>query len=281
MGSPTIKRRRLAKALKRARAEMHPPMTAKDAAGHVGISEATLSRIESNKTTVAPPTVAALLRLYKYSEQDVQALVEVAKAARRRGWWRRYTDVLPEWLEPYIGFEGEASEIKWFETQLVPGLLQTENYARAIIRASMPNVADAEVERRVALRMERQRHRETLPRMWIVLDESVLRRPVGGPGVMKAQIERLLDVRELPGVEIQILPFEAGEVAAVASTFALMSFPDPLDSPVAYLENLTSTLYLEEPAEIEQYSVLFDHLRAAAWSGRDTAAALANARDGY
>ena len=177
--------------------------------------------------------------------------------------------MLPEWFDTYIGLESEASHVSGYEPQLIPGILQTSDYARAVIRAEHPNAIDAEVERRVELRMQRQR-REQPPSLWLVIDEACLHRVVGGAGVMSTQLKRVLDMAELPGNDIQVLPFSAGEHGSMGSAFSMLQFPDDRDAPCVYLETRAGSLYLEEPAEVAEYVALLQHLQATAASIRQS-----------
>ncbi|WDZ86963.1 helix-turn-helix domain-containing protein [Micromonospora cathayae] len=265
-GSPTVRRRRLATALRRLREQTG--MTADQAAKEIGISKSALSRIENAQVSVLPPVARGLLELYGVEGEEVDALVQVARDARKRGWWQAYDDVLPEWFEVYVGLEAEASEIRVFQPQLVPGLLQTPDYARAIVRAEHPDAPTEEVNRRVELRLRRQES-ETSPKLWAVLDESVLHRPVGGSGTFKAQLRHLLDAAEQPGTTVQILTFGAGEYGSMGSAFIVLAFPEPADPGIVYLENRAGSLYLEGQ-QVREYSRVFEHLVANAASARES-----------
>ncbi len=198
--------------------------------------------------------------------------MQVAREARKRGWWQSYGDVLPEWFEVYVGLEAEAAEIKTYQPQLVPGLLQTGDYARAIIRAEHPDAPDEEVERRVELRLRRQRA-ENAPKLWVVLDEAGLRRSVGGTAVMRAQLDRLIKAAASPGITVQVLPFSAGEHGSMGSAFSILTFPEPTDPGVVYVETRAGSLYLEGQ-EVREYTGVFNHLVATAANQRDSVAML-------
>lgn len=266
--SPTVKRRRIAAELRRLRAETG--MSAEEAAKAVGLSKSAISRIEKAESSPQVPTVGALLRLYGVEESDIEPLLEIAREARKRGWWQRFNNVLPDWFDTYIGLESEASHISEYEPQLVPGTLQTADYARAVIKAEHPNADPTEIEKRVELRLERQ-HRDNPPRLWIVLDEAVLHRIVGSRDIMREQLKRVAEAAAQPGNDIQVLPFEAGEHGSMGSAFFILTFPDPGDTPCVYLETRAGSLYLEEIDEIRQYATLFDHLRATALGVRKSA----------
>lgn len=241
-------------------------MTADQAAKEVGISKSAISRIENAQVSVMPPVARGLLELYGVEGEEVDALVQVARDARKRGWWQAYDDVLPDWFEVYVGLEAEASEIRAFQPQLIPGLLQTADYARAVIRAEHPDAPGGEVDRRVELRMRRQ-NTDTPPKLWVVLDEAILRRPVGGTEAFKAQLGRLVEEADRPGRTIQILTFGAGEYGSMGSAFSVLTFPEPADPGVVYVETRAGSLYLEGQ-QVREYSRVFEHLVATATSAR-------------
>lgn len=272
--SPTLRRRRLAAELRRLR--IHSDLTADEAAKQVGISKSTMSRIENGQVTATPSVVASLLRLYEVDEADIEPLLQIARDARKRGWWQRYADAIPEWFDTYVGLESEAAEVCEYHSGLVPGLLQTPDYMRAVIRAEHPDLTKTELDRWVELRLKRQQ-REDPPDLWVVLDEAVLRRPVGGRDVMRAQLQRLGETAQGPGCNVQILPFEMGEHGCMGSTFIVLEFADPADAPLAYIESRTSSLYLEEPGEVREYIRLFNHLRATAVDTRRSLEMIAEA----
>ena len=240
--SPTVRRRRIAAELKRLREERG--LTLDHAAKELGVARSTMSRIENAQVSVRPGDVRTLLELYGVEPTDVAALVQVARDARQRGWWQTYSDVLPSWFEVYVGLEQAASEISTFEVALVPGLLQTPDYARAVIEAELPDAPAAEVDRRTELRMKRQWD-EARPDLWVVLDEAVIRRVVGGAPTMRAQLERIADAAEQPGQTVQIIPFGAGAHASMVSSFSILAFPELADPPVVYLESRAGSLYVE------------------------------------
>lgn len=259
--SPTVKRRRIAAELRRLRAASG--MSAEEAGKAVGLSKSAISRIENAESTGQVATIAALMRLYGVAEADIEPIAEIARQARKRGWWQRWNDVLPDWFDTYVGLESEASHISEYEVQLVPGLLQTADYARAVIKAEHPDATSEEIERRVELRLHRQ-DMDDPPKLWIVLDEAVLHRLVGSRQIMRAQLKRVLDVSAQPGNDIQVLPFDVGEHGSMGSSFCILRFPDAHDAPCAYLETRAGSLYLEEVDEVQRYAELFDHLRATA-----------------
>ena len=267
--SPTVRRRRLAAELRKLREKSS--LTADQVSKEVGISKSTLSRIENAQVSVMVPVARSLLTLYGVAADDIEALVQIARDARKRGWWHAYDQVLPEWFSTYVGLEAEANEIKTFQTQLIPGLLQTPDYARAVISAEHPDAPAAEIDRRVELRMRRQ-ELDSPPRLWAIIDESVLRRPVGGASVMRAQLERLAEANGQPRVNIQVIPFAAEEYGSMGSSFSILNFSTP-DPGVVYLEYRSGSLYLDGDQVIE-YTHLWAHLTAVALGQRASTAVL-------
>lgn len=223
-----------------------------------------------------PKDVQALLDLYEATPEECESLTALLRQARQKGWWSAYGDVLPD---DYVGFEAEATVISSFESLYVPGLLQTEEYVRAIVRAGRSTADQDETDRVVAARLARKAllSRDVPPSIWIVLDEAAVRRMVGGPQVMRAQLARLIEACELPTVEIQIIPFTSGAHAAMGGAFTLLSYADPtLDPAVVYLSNDMSTALLEEERHVERYKLMYDHLRAKALDPDQTVDFLSN-----
>jgi hypothetical protein len=218
--------------------------------------------------------VRRLLNLYQVSDEaQREALFEMARQARQRGWWQAYADVMPSEYATLIGMEAEAAEIRSWQPDLVHGLLQTEDYARAVIRAGRPGDTAAEVDRRVEIRMTRQQilDRSDPPRVRVVLNEGAVRRLVGGPQVMRAQLAKLAAGRDRDTVMIQVLPFTAGEHPAMASgPFDMLEFAEAADRGVVTLENMAGSLSLESEAELGQYEKAFEFLQAAALGPRQT-----------
>jgi hypothetical protein len=227
-----------------------------------------MSRIENAQVSVRPGDVRTLLELYGVHPDDVASLVQVARDARQRGWWQAYSDVLPGWFEVYVGLEQAASEISTFEVALVPGLLQTADYARAVIEAELPDASPTEVDRRTELRMRRQ-HDDARPEVSVVLDEAVIRRFVGGSATMRAQLERLAGEAEAPGLTVQVVPFDAGAHASMIGSFSILEFPEVVDPPVVYLESRAGSLYVEGDGA-HAYVRIFRTLQAVALSPKAT-----------
>lgn len=269
--SPIVRRKRLGIELRRLRERAE--LTCEDVGQRLECSGTRISRIETGRISVRPGDVRELLEVYGVTGAEADPLVQLAREARRKGWWHTYGRVLPSWFEAYIGLESEAVRLRDFQPLVIPGLLQTEDYARAVLRAAPHAGSSAEIDRQVALRMERQ---ATLgqaipPDLWVVLSESVLRVNVGGPAVMRAQLIRLAEVAERPNVTLQVLPFTTAAHVQPISPFTMLEFADDADPAVVYLEHLTGSLFLENEDEVRRYRVVFDHLRAEALGTGQTA----------
>ena len=193
-------------------------------------------------------------------------LLSLARQANTQGWWTQFGDILPDWFETYLGLEAAASLIRTFELQFVHGLFQTEGYARAVTVLGHRAAPAAEVDRRVSLRMARQQLLTAAapPRVWSVMDEAALRRPVGGRDVMRAQLARLIEVADLPQVTLQVVPFRRGGHAAAGGSFSVLRFGEPDLPDVVYIEQLTSALYLERRADVDHYMEIMNRLSAEA-----------------
>ncbi|HEY3008782.1 MAG TPA: helix-turn-helix transcriptional regulator [Micromonosporaceae bacterium] len=259
--SPTIRRRRLGAELRRRRESAG--VTIESVADRMECSASKISRIETGHTSATPRDVRDMLGIYGVAGDECEELVQIAREARQKGWWHPYSTVL---TGAYVGLEAAAQSIRAYEQQVVPGLLQTEDYARAMIRAARPDITAGEVERRVSVRMARQSllTQDDSIDLWVVLDEAVVSRPVGGDTVMRAQLQRLAEAADLPNVTIQVLSFEAGAHAGMDGTFAILDFPEPGDPDVVFAENATGGLFLEKNDELRKYIFIFDHIRAAA-----------------
>jgi transcriptional regulator with XRE-family HTH domain len=270
--SPTVRRRRLALELRRLREAAH--LTCEEVAEHLECSTSKVSRIETGRVSVSPRDVRDMLDLYGVSAQEGASLVQLARDSRQKGWWHAYSDAIEPRFATYIGLESAASEIRIYEVTLIPALLQTEEYARTVITAGTVGGDHGGVERNVALLMARQPPltSDDPPRLWAVLDEAALRRTVGGAGLMRLQLDHLLDLSRLPNVAIQVIPFGAGAHPAMGRPFVILAFPERADPDVAYLEDLTSALYVEDVDEVDRYNMFFNHLRATALSFEDSAA---------
>ncbi len=263
---PTMRRRMLGAELRKMRERQG--LTAEGAAELMKWHPSKVSRLESGRSGLRAHEVGALLDLYEVNDQETRKGLEtLAREGKRRVWWQPYNDVLtPRYLD-YISFEAEASAARSFETTLVPGLLQTPDYARAIIRALKPDRPPDDVHALVEVRLARQNaalNREEPLKLWAVLDESILHRTVGGSVGMTKQLKHLLDMADQPNITVQILPFGAGAHAGMLGPFVILEFPVQADLDVVYSEGLASSVYLERDADRTTYGRTFDLLRAAA-----------------
>jgi len=277
---PTVQRIVLGAQLRRLREARD--ITTEQAAEAIRGSHSKISRMEHGRVGFKDRDVADLLTLYGVTDPTVRAsLLSLAREAGNPGWWHDYGDLLPHWFEPYISLEAAASVIRNYEVQFVPGLLQTEGYAREVIRLGYPSITDQELNRRAELRMGRQRllSRPSPPRLWAALDEAVLRRPIGGPGVMRGQVAHLIEMAENPAVTVQIVPFSVGGHSAAGGPFAILRFAEPELSDVVYLEQLTSALYLEKAPEVDRYLEVMERLCVQAETAADSVKLLQQIRD--
>lgn len=257
---PTVLRILLGSQLRRLREAKG--ITREEAGYAIRASGSKISRLELGRVSFKERDVVDLLEMYGVDEAERASLVALAKEANSPGWWHMYSDVLPEWFQVYVGLEEAASLIRLYEVQFVPGLLQSADYARAVISLGLPGAAPEEIERRVSLRLARQ---ELLakpggPRLWAVVDEAALRRPIGGREVMRAQLGRLIDAAREPNITVQVVPFRSGGHAAEAGAFAIMRFPEADLPDVVYLEQLTSALYLDKREDVEKYTEVMERL---------------------
>jgi transcriptional regulator with XRE-family HTH domain len=230
-------------------------LTTERAAASIRGSHSKISRMEHGRVGFKERDIADLLTLYGVGPgEEREALLNLAREASTPGWWQGYADILPHWVEPYFGLEAAASFIREYELQMVPGLLQTEDYARAVIRLGNL-LSDEEVNRRTQARISRQRilHRENPPRVWAVLDEGALSRIIGGRDVMRSQLRHLIEMCEHPAVTLQILPFSAGAHRAMGGPFTILRYTEPDLRDVVFIEQLTSALYLDKPSEVDSY----------------------------
>jgi transcriptional regulator with XRE-family HTH domain len=246
----------------------------RDAAGYaIRASSSKISRLELGRAPFKERDVADLLTLYGVTgAEERQTLLALARQANAPGWWREYGDVLPNWFETYLGLEQAASVIRTYEPQLVPGLLQTEDYARVIMRRSHLHVTHDEIERRVALRVSRQAFlsQPGAPDLWAVLDEATLRRPLGDQKIQQAQLLHLIEMTQQPNITLQIVPFDAGVHAAAAGPFTILRFSNPDLPDIVYLEHLTNALYLDKKHDTADYLAIMDVLCVQAESPSGT-----------
>ena len=269
--TPTGRRRRLGAELRRLREAAG--LTIETVAEELECSPSKVSRIETGQVSATPRDVRDMLGLYRVDDDRLEAMVQVAREARQRGWWQKFVDV-PDGVPAYVGLETAATSMDVYMALLVPALLQTPDYARAVIAAVRPDLPPKELDRRVELRLRRQDllDQERPPRMRVLLDDTVLRRPVGGPAVMAAQRRRLLADAGRPAVTIQVLEVGAGAHAGMDGPFTIFGFPAPAERDVVALDSAADALYLEEPQDVARYRRVFELLLPAARSPEESAA---------
>jgi Domain of unknown function (DUF5753)/Helix-turn-helix domain len=258
---PTVLRMLLGAHLRRLREAR--AVTREQAGWEIRSSDSKISRMELGRVSFKRRDVEDLLTLYGVTSEDVRAeLVTLAERANKRGWWHQYGDVLANWFQSYVGLEAAASVIRTYEVQFVPGLLQTRDYARAVTRLGHPRIKIEELERRVEVRIARQQllTRPHPPQFWAVVDEAVLRRPMGGVEIMRAQLEALIDFTRLPNVVVQVMPFASGGHAAAGGAFSILRFPDQDLPDVVYIEQLSSALYLDRREDLDLYAEAIERL---------------------
>jgi hypothetical protein len=260
-GGPTVLRILLGSQLRKLR---EAKGVSRETAGwEIRASESKISRMELGRVGFKERDVADLLTLYGVSDADERsALLALARQANSPGWWHRYGDVLPNWFQAYLGLEAASSMIRTYEVQFVPGLLQTRDYARSVVLLGHGRARADEIERRVGLRMARQQMltRPDAPALWAVVDEAVLRRPIGGRDVMRAQLAYLAEATKLPNITIQVIPFHAGGHAAAGGAFTMLRFPEQDLPDVIYMEQLTSALYLDKRDDVDRYAAAMERL---------------------
>ena len=251
---PTVRRMLVGAKLRRLRTDLG--LTRDHAGQAIRASEWKIHRLENGQVGFKDRDIIDLLGLYQVTDPaEVAEFLTLAREANTPGWWQHYGDVLPTWFRTYVDLEQAATLIRTYEGQFVPGLLQTDDYMRAVVRGAHLEESGEEVGRRVRLRMARQTllTREAAPRLWAVVDEAALRRPVGGREVMRGQLERLIEATKLANVTLQVLPFDRGAHAAMVSAFSILRFADPALPDVVYLEHLTNAVYLDRRHEVERY----------------------------
>jgi hypothetical protein len=243
-------------------------ITRSDAGWEIRSSESKVSRMELGRVGFKERDVADLLRLYGLDDpEERERLLSLARDANNPGWWHRFGDVLPSWFHSYLGLEASAQLIRTYELQFVPGLLQTEEYVRAVVQLGRGLIPADEVDRRVSLRISRQEvlNRANTPvRLWAVVDESALRRPIGGVKAMRDQLESLIEATHMPNVTLQVMPFEAGGHAATGGAYSILRFPEQDLPDIVYIEHLTSALYLDKLEDLDQYTATMEALCVAA-----------------
>jgi transcriptional regulator with XRE-family HTH domain len=263
----TVPRRQLGRYLRDLRNRSR--LTVRAAGAQLEWSEAKIWRIETGQTSLRSLDVEAMCKVYGAPADMTEALMGLAKETKARGWWHSYGDAIPEGFDVYIGLEEAASHFSWYESELVPGLFQTEDYARTVIRADKPDVDDAEIERRVHVRIARQALLTRVtdrPVFDVVLNEAILHRPVGGEEAAHGQLKRLLEVSELPTVSLRVVPFGAGLHHGIMSgPFVMLRFPlngngQDTEPPTVYVDGFTGDLYLDKPHEVARYDTAFTNI---------------------
>jgi transcriptional regulator with XRE-family HTH domain len=263
---PTVLRILLGSQLRRLRESRG--ITARQAAGKIRASESKISRIELGRNAIREIDVLDLLTLYGVEAREREQLLTLAEQSNKPGWWHRYNDILPDWFQAYVGMEEAARSIRVYEAQFIPGLLQTEDYATAVI--SLGDFPLEQAERLVVVRKERQRRfREGKMKLWVVLDEAALRRPVAGTGVQLEQLRYLRQVCGHASLTLQVLPYGAGGHAAPTG-FSILRFAEQDLPDVVYVENLTSALYLDKQADVDRYLLALERMSIVAHEPRDT-----------
>ncbi|RJQ79737.1 XRE family transcriptional regulator [Pseudonocardiaceae bacterium YIM PH 21723] len=278
---PTVRRMVLGGQLRRLREAAG--ITRADAGYQIRSSESKISRLELGRVGFKERDVADLLTMYGVTDPDERdVFLGMVKQSNTPGWWNRYNDLMPSWFQDYVGLEESASRIQSYELQYVPGLLQTEDYAIAVASEGRADKVNDDVRRRVSLRMGRQKILvgPSAPKIWAVLDASVLYRPLGGAEVMKTQIDRLIELTKLPNISLQILPWEFSGCSAEGA-FTLLRFAEPELPNIVYIEHLSGALYLEKQDELELYSRVFDQLMVDSMTPTKTREELLRARERF
>ena len=270
--SPTLRARRLAIELTRRREAAG--LTREEAARRLEWSTSTIFRIETGRSHPQPRSVRDLLGLYGVTDAEREGLIQLAREARQPGWWHSFRDVLANPYEVYIGLETGATSIRNFEPVVIPGLLQTADYARAMFRGGARELDREEIERRVEVRLSRQQvlTGEDRPRLWVVIDEAVIRRIVGGPATMRLQLQHLIEAAEQGKTTLQVVPFSAGAHAGTTGPFVILGLPEPTEPDLVYVETLAGDIYLEERVDVDRYTLAFERLLAAALHPDDSVA---------
>jgi len=265
-----VRQRRLAMELRRLREGAG--LTCDEVAARMECSASKISRIETGRVLVSPRDVRDLLEVYELPADQRESLIQLARDSRQKGWWHAYSDTSQPHLATYLGLENDASEVRVYKVSRMHGLLQTEDYARAVFSAARAGGEHSDTERSVGLLMERQRQANASPlRLWVVLDEAALRHQVGGRNVMREQIEHLIDLSTRPGTFIQVMPYSSSLHLPTDVSFTIMGFPEPADPDVVCIGYPTGVLWIEDEPEVHRYNTLFHRLRAAALSLNDSA----------
>ncbi|MFD3928505.1 helix-turn-helix transcriptional regulator [Streptomyces sp. NPDC058614] len=244
-----------------------------EAARVLRVAPATVRRMEMAEVSLKIPYLQLLLKSYGVSDEEAEGFVLLAEEANKPGWWQRFHDILPGWFSMYVSLEGAAALIRQYEPHFVPGILQTEEYARGVLKAgAIGQTRPEDIERHVALRMQRQDllTRADAPRIWAVMDETALRRPIGGPDVMRAQIDKLLQATKLPNLTLQVIPFSSGPHPGTYGPFVLFRFAVPELPDMVYSEYLTGAVYLDARSEVATHLEVMDRMAAQAATAHRT-----------
>jgi hypothetical protein len=268
-GSPTARRRRLSIELKKLRE--NSTLTCAQVGEALDWSGSKVNRMETGSGRVQPSDIDALCRFYSTTDELREFLKSLAREAKTRGWWQVHGSGVPEWFNIYIGLEQEASTFRQYQSELIPGLMQTEAYSSELHKAGA-HMSAADIDKAVRVRMERQAllTRAGGPDAWFVVNEGALRHVIGDEGLMREQLERVLESGELPSVTLQVLPFDSGTYPATGS-FTMLGFPDQEDPDLVYRDGITDAVYLEGEHHVREYTRAFDGLRAAALSPQRSA----------
>jgi transcriptional regulator with XRE-family HTH domain len=275
---PTVRLRRLSGELKRLR--LAAGLSQETVAERTGFDKSSMYRIERALNKPQRRTVITLLDLYGVTDEGERAeLLNLLKDAGKQNWFQVYEEYLSDQYATYIGFEGEADALSNYESLFVPGLLQTEDYARAVIHGVAPALADEEVDQRVQVRMQRQRvlAQPEPVKLWVIVDEAVIRRQVGGEEVTRIQMQHLVDAAKAPTITLQVVPFGAGAHPGMPGSFVVMEFPDPSDPALVYTDSMAGDLFLEKDSDVQRYRSTFQQLAAQALSPAETAKILRSA----
>jgi transcriptional regulator with XRE-family HTH domain len=272
--TPTRRRRRLGAELRRLREAAG--LTIDRVAEALECSQSKVSRIETGQVSATPRDVRDMLELYRVDDAQLEAMVQIAREARQRGWWYRFVDV-PDGVPAYVGLEAAATSIDIYMSLIVPALLQTADYARAVISGVRPDLPAEEIARRVELRMSRQEllDQDNPPALRVLLDDTVLRRPVGGPAVMRGQLRRLVEDAARPTVALQVLPIGTGAHAGMDGPFTIFGFPAPAEPDVVALDSAADALYLESAEDLRRYRRVFERLLPSALTPEESIAFIA------
>jgi transcriptional regulator with XRE-family HTH domain len=280
--SPTVLKRRLGAELRKMRRARN--LTTAQVAKDLGWSESKVSRIETGKSPLSDQDAKLLLAQYGVDKsEEVRQFVSLTRKSRQNGWWHSFGDALPEWFKPYLGFEADAASIFTYQNELVPGLMQTEGYAQAVIRPMNPEMSADEVEARASARARRQEilRTEDAPKLWAIVNEAVLRRVVGSAEIMREQMLALADLAEdLTNVTVQVLAFDAGAHASQGYSFSLLTFED-VPGSIIYSEGITSATYLDKQSELSRHEDIFQRLVAASERPEKSIAMIRNAAEGF